>query len=115
MKIRVTLDLSDSVRKWIAELTPGCAVAGDHLATRAVCTQFIHDFIGRLQNDGFRYYTEMVDARREIIFGRLRDEDVKDSNEAVEYLRAQGKSDAAIRQWLLKQRARAAIQSGYNR
>jgi len=115
MKIRVTLDLSDLARQLIAELTPGCAVAGDGMATRAVCTQYIHDFFDNLTKEQLSHQRKLLDARDEIVFGPLRQEDIKDSNQAVEYLRAQGKSDAGIRQWLLKQRALASIQDGLRR
>lgn len=111
MKIRVTHELSDEVRKYIGQMMKDCPTAGDGLATRPACIGFLNQLIVAIHREQTDFTIKLNEARREVYFGRLTDKDIADANEAVEYLRAQGKSDAGIRQWLIKQRARGAIQN----
>lgn len=110
MKVRMTLELPDGAREYIAQMTANTKQTTQGLATRQACQSFFQHFAQRLSADQEAFIAQLNKARAEVHFGPLHDSDIKDSNEAVDYLRAQGKTDAAIRQWLLKQRARSAIQ-----
>jgi len=110
MKVRITLDLSDSVREYIAQMSENCKTSSERLAKRESCVAFLESLVERMHLDQIDFTKRLTAAREEVYFGSLTDSDIGDANDAVAYLRAQGKTDAGIRAWLIKQRARAAVQ-----
>lgn len=110
MKTRITHELSDDVRKYIGQPLKDCKTSSDGLATRKACITFLSALVDSIDREQRDFTIRLNAARREAFFGPLSQKDIADANQAVDYLRAQGKSDAAIRQWLLKQRALATIQ-----
>lgn len=109
MKVRMTFELSDPAREYIVQMVEGCAKTTGGLASREACIAFLKYLIDGIHNDQVAFIKRLNAARAEVHFGPLTDSDIGDANKAVEYLRAQGKSDGGIRQWLLNQRALAAI------
>ena len=96
MKIQMTLDVPDPARKYIASLSPdGETTETTGLATREAVMAYFQSLAARLNEDGSVLPT-----------GKLTDEEAKDSEDAITYLRKQGKTEGQIRAWLLLQKAR---------
>ena len=95
MKIQMTLDVPDPARLYIAQLTEDCEKINSGLATREAVVAYVQATIARLTEDGSALPS-----------GKLSAEEQKDAEDAITYLRKQGKSDGQIRAWLLLQKAR---------
>jgi hypothetical protein len=95
MKIQMTLDVPDPARKYIASLSDGETTETTGLATREAVMAYFQSIAARLNEDGSVLPT-----------GKLTEEEMKDSEDAITYLRKQGKTEGQIRAWLLLQKAR---------
>lgn len=96
MKIQMTLEVSDAARVHIAQLAEG-ETLNSGMATREAVIEYLKAHVARLDRDGAMLPT-----------GKLSEDEAKDAELAVQYLRKQGKTDGQIRAWLLLQKARMA-------
>jgi hypothetical protein len=96
MKINLTVQVSNSVRQLIGQVTIGKKTR-DGLATRQQVIDFIRLRLGTL-NDACGEWLRIRE---------LTSEEKCDAADAIDYLKKCGKTDSEIRSWLLKQRARA--------
>lgn len=94
MKIQMTLEVPDPARKYIASLADGETIKSG-LATREAVAAYVQSLVARLSEDGSALPT-----------GQLTAEEAKDAEDAITYLRKQGKTEGQIRAWLLLQKAR---------
>lgn len=101
MKVRLTVEVSDSARLHIG------ALDRSDLDSRALAgREGIREYVQRHVNA----LGEQADA---LYMGPLTDAEIKDAREAVTYLRANGKTDDQIRAWLLLQQARIQVSTAY--
>lgn len=95
MKIQMTLEVPDPARKYIASLSKCETTETTGLATREAVTAYLQAVVARLNEDGSVLPT-----------GKLTEDEARDAEDAITYLRKQGKTDGQIRAWLLLQKAR---------
>lgn len=95
MRVRLSFTVSDSARRYIALLLPDAARTKDGMARSVAVERYINEHLAALN-----------DASLGAHFGPLTEREAAEVQEAVSYLRAQGRSDSQIRAWLLVQRAR---------
>lgn len=95
MKINLTLDVSDDLRRAIGTLT-GLEVTQEGLATREAVIAYIRTHLAELNTavEGFAFAIKpSADS-------------LSDYEQAIEYLRAAGYGDTHIKRWIFKQQAR---------
>jgi hypothetical protein len=90
MKVRVTLELSDDFRSYVAATVSTSAKTRQGLATRTACRAWIIANLAQLGDLPHLHFDRV---------------DLKDFTEAVDYLRKAGRTDDEIRRWLMTQRA----------
>lgn len=97
MKVRMTLEVSDAARAYIAQhVGGGTTQAG--MADRDSIVEF------------FEKLAKSTDEAGVLLTpGKLQENELGDAKEAVTYLRAQGKTESQIRSWLFYQKARFAV------
>jgi hypothetical protein len=99
MKVRARLTFSANARAYIGKTLKKEQTTHEGYATREACIAWLQQRIDDLAKRG-----ETFLAATE---GRLMSEEEKrESQKAIQYLLAAGKSDTFIRDWLLLQRAR---------
>ena len=99
MRVRLTLEVPDAARRYLARLLPEAPHTreGRHRKLlRAALIEHLQGYVNQLAEDFSGGYV-----------GPLSDKDQRDAQDAVSYLRAAGKSDGQIRAWLLLQRSQA--------
>ena len=94
MKVEMTLEVSDEARQYIATLIEGDTIQSG-IASREAVVSFFRTVAANLNETSQLLPT-----------GKLTEEEAKDAEDAITYLRKQGKSDGQIRAWLLLQKAR---------
>lgn len=82
MKLRMTHELSDGARQYIAEMVADCPKTGDGLATREACTAFLQQLVSKLSAEQAEFLEKLNAARREVYFGGLTDADIGEDRRA---------------------------------
>lgn len=109
MKVRMTLEVPDELRRFIAEMERNCPTTKDGLASRFAVAKYVQNLVAKLNATQEALELDRNRIRQEILMAPLTAAEIEDNKQAVSWLRAQGKSDPAIREWLLHQKARLAI------
>lgn len=94
MKVRMTIDVPEKARLFIAGVNKG-DLDSRALANRDGIKEFMERYVTALGEDSGALYP-----------GPLTDAEIRDAREAVTYLRAKGHQDHEIRAWLIMQQAR---------
>jgi hypothetical protein len=95
MKINLTLDVSDDLRRVMGQ-APECKKTRDGLAVREAVVRYVRA----------KVLTWSVRAEGFAVPAALTDAEMDGYDDAVSYLKALGLTDTQVKRWILKQRAR---------
>jgi hypothetical protein len=95
MKINLTFDVSDDLRRIMAQ-SPEAKITTGGLATRETVTALLQAKM-LIWNEGATGFATPK---------AMTEEELQDYEDAVRYLKATGKTDIQIKRWIFKQRAR---------
>lgn len=101
MRLNLTVEITDSARNYLAALYPVRDKTAAGQATKDAIRAHLQEHCDDLSR-----------AFQGAHKGPLKANEVKDAEEAITYLRAQGRTDEQIRAWLLIQRARYHFKPG---
>lgn len=99
MKIKLSVEVTDNERLYLARLLPSARRTGAGMLTKQATQDHLNDQL-------YKYLRVLSADFWDSHSKPLTDEEKRDASAAIEYMRAQGKSDGTIRAWLIMQRAR---------